>query len=213
MYLRQLKVGPQSVFAYLLGDRGSGEALVIDPAAETEMLIRTAAEAGLTIKTIVNTHGHGDHICGNAAMKALTGAEIIQGRGDEKFQRGQWAEFNAVLGFESSPPVDRFVGDGDEIVRGRLRLKVIATPGHSPGGICLYTPGALFCGDTILIGRIARTDVPGASWPDLAASLIEKIRPLPRDTILWPGHQMGPELSSTIAQELTGSAYVQLLGR
>lgn len=212
MYLRQLKVGPPSVFAYLLGDRESGEALVIDPAAEPELLTRTASEAGLTIKTIVNTHGHGDHVCGNAAMKALTGAEIIQGRGDEKYQRGQWAEFNALLGFKPSPPVDRFVGDGDEIIRGRLRLQVITTPGHSPGGICLYTPGDLFCGDTILIGRIALTDVPGGSWPDLAASLTEKIRPLPPDTILWPGHQMGPELSSTIGRELARNAYAQLLG-
>lgn len=211
MFLRQKKVGPQSVFTYLLGDEEGGEALVIDPAAEPEWLVRTASQAGLTIKTIVNTHGHADHVCGNAALQALTGAEIIQGRGDEKYQRGEWAEFNDSLGFTASPPPDRFVRDGDEVLCGRIRLQVLATPGHSPGGICLYTPGHLFSGDTLLIGRIGRTDVPGGSWSDLSASLTQKIFNLPPETTIWPGHQMGPARSSTIGREVVENILFTLL--
>ena len=211
MYLRQKRVGPQAVFTYLIGDREAGEALVIDPAAEARWLVETAARHGLTIKTIVNTHGHADHVCGNAEMKALTKARILLGRGDERYLTGQWAQLSRATGFALSPPPDRLIGDGEEIECGRVSLKILATPGHSPGGICLYTTGHLFSGDTLLAGRAGRTDVPGSSLPDLAASLIRKIMTLPPETVVWPGHQMGPDSSSTIAREIAGNPFYRLL--
>jgi glyoxylase-like metal-dependent hydrolase (beta-lactamase superfamily II) len=135
----------------------------------------------------------------------------LLGQGDEKYLTGQWAETNLAIGFRLSPYPDRLVQDGEEIVCGGLKLKVLATPGHSPGGICLFAPGHLFTGDTLLVGRVGPTDVPGSSLPDLAASLAEKIMPLPPDTVIWPGHQMGPESSSTIAQEMRDNPFFRLI--
>ena len=202
IFLRQKRVGNQAVFAYLVGDTEAGRAVAIDPAAEAGWLVKEARGNHMEIWAIVNTHGHADHTCGNAELKGLTGAKIILGRGDEKFLAGEWAQMSAAGGFAPSPAPDRLVGDGDEIVCGSVTLRVLAAPGHSPGGICLYTPGHLFTGDTLLVGRVGLTNVPGGSLPDLARSLREKILPLPPRTIIWPGHQMGRDKSSTIEREI-----------
>ncbi len=211
VFFRQKRVGPQAVFAYLIGDVESGRAMAVDPAAEASWLVEEAGRNGMRIMTIINTHGHGDHTCGNAELQRLTGAEIILGRGDEKFLTGGWAEMNEAHGFSPSPTPDRLVRDGDEIRCGSLSMRVLATPGHSPGGICLYLPGYLFSGDTLLVGRVGPTDIPCGSLPDLAASLSEKIMTLPPETIIWPGHRMGREKSSTIAREAEVNLFFEYL--
>lgn len=202
MILEQIKVGFMEVFCYLLGCPETGEALVIDPAGDEDRVVEHATGRGLRLTTVVNTHGHPDHTCGNARIKELTGAKIIMHRlDDELFNSAEGQQMARQMGFTPSPPADEHVEDGDRIQVGTLSLEVIHTPGHSPGGICLLTDGNLFTGDTLFVGGIGRTDLPGASTQQFMASIRERLLTLPGETVVWPGHDYGPKPSSTLANE------------
>ena len=203
MELEQMRVGSMAVFCYLIGCERSKEALVIDPAGDEEGIAARIEQKGLKLKYIVNTHGHGDHTCGNAKMKALTDAKIIIHELDEQmFNSPRGQEMARQWGFTPSPPADLTVTDGDEIAIGDVSLKVIHTPGHSPGGICLLSDGNLFTGDTLFVGGIGRTDLPGASMSQFMKAIKERILTLPRETIIWPGHDYGVRPSSTVGNEM-----------
>jgi len=208
MHLEQFLVGPMAVFAYLIGDPETREAVIIDPGGDEEALVERARERGFKITTIINTHGHADHVCGNQKVQELTGARIVIGRGDVELLSGDRAQYFASLGFTPSPPPDRLVADGEVVTCGRLELQVLATPGHSPGGICLCLADNLFTGDTLFVGSVGRTDLPGSSLDDLLASIGSKILTLPDETIIWPGHRYGPTPSSTIAQERETNPFI-----
>ena len=109
--------------------------------------------------------------------------------------------FTRMLGGEKSPRPDRLLKDGDIINIGRTKLTVIHTPGHTKGSICLYTPGHLFTGDTLFVGGVGRTDLPGGSMSQMLKSIHEKLYTLPGDTHVWPGHDYGLSPSSTISRE------------
>jgi len=190
------------VFAYLVWCPRTKEALVIDPGGDEELILERIKEKGLILKYIVNTHGHGDHTHGNMKLKAFTGAEIIMHEEDDKmFNSPMGQEMSRSFGFTPSPDADILAKDGDEIVVGDVSLKVIHTPGHSPGGICLYGGGHLFTGDTLFVGGIGRTDLPGASTSQFMQSIKEKLLTLPGETMVWPGHDYGMSPSSTINDE------------
>jgi glyoxylase-like metal-dependent hydrolase (beta-lactamase superfamily II) len=202
MDIEQMKVGYMDVFCYIVSCPVKKEALVIDPAGNEEDIVERINQNGLILKYIVNTHGHADHTCGNAKMKDLTGAEIIMHEEDDKLFNSPEGQIMArQMGFALSPHADIFVKDGDEISAGDVTLKVIHTPGHSPGGICLLGDGNLFTGDTLFVGAIGRTDLPGASYEDFMDSINRKLMTLPEETIVWPGHDYGDRPSSTIGIE------------
>jgi len=202
MDIEQMKVGYMDVFCYIMSCPVKKEALVIDPAGNEEDIVERINQNGLILKYIVNTHGHADHTCGNAKMKDLTGAEIIMHEEDDKLFNSPEGQIMArQMGFALSPHADIFVKDGDEISAGDVTLKVIHTPGHSPGGICLLGDGNLFTGDTLFVGAIGRTDLPGASYEDFMDSINRKLMTLPEETIVWPGHDYGDRPSSTIGIE------------
>ena len=164
MEIEQLKVGFMEVFCYLVACTRTKEALVIDPAGDEERVVGRIQEKKLNLKYIVNTHGHADHTCGNEKVKELTGAEIVMHELDDRmFNSAQGQEMARQWGFNISPPADKHVKDGDRIVVGDVSLEVLHTPGHSPGGICLLGDGNVFTGDTLFVGAIGRTDLPGAS--------------------------------------------------
>ena len=201
MFLKQMQVSPMVVFAYLLGDPQSGEALVIDPADETEDILALAEKNHLKIKYIVNTHSHVDHITGNSDMKRLTGAEIIIHEGDaDKLIKTPPATL-AMFGAKPSPPADRTVRDGDIISIGNISLAVLHTPGHSPGSMSLYFNGIVFSGDTLFVEAVGRTDFPGSSWDQMYNSIQEKLFTLPDETRVLPGHNYGSMPTSTIGHE------------
>jgi len=209
MFLKQMQVSQMAVFAYLVGDEETGEALVIDPAADTARIASLAADNSLTIKYIVNTHGHVDHISGNRDMKERTGAQIVIHEADADMLVSTPALYLRMFGAKSSPPADITVREGDTIAAGRVAFQVIATPGHSPGSMCLYGEGLVFTGDTLFVGAIGRTDLPGGSWNTMARSLREKLAVLPDDTKVLPGHNYGPAPTSTIGYEKRHNPYLK----
>ncbi len=201
MYLRQLQVGFMAVFAYIVGDKTSKAGLVIDPAAETDRIIAEAERNGIEIKYVVNTHGHVDHISGNADMKKKTGAKIIVHEADADMLVSTPAMILNMFRAKSSPAADITVKEGDVIRVGSINLTVFHTPGHTPGGISLYTDGYVFTGDTLFVESVGRTDLPGASWETMAKAIREKLLTLPDDTVVLPGHNYGRMPTSTIGHE------------
>jgi len=202
MEIEQMKVGFMDVFCYLVACPRTKEALVIDPAGDEDRVVERIKQKDLNLKYIVNTHGHPDHTCGNAKVKALTGAKIIMHElDDQMFNSAQGQEMARQWGFTPSPPADMTIKDGDQIVVGDVSLKVIHTPGHSPGGICLLGDSNLFTGDTLFVGGIGRTDLPGASMTQFMKSIKERLLTLSGETIVWPGHDYGVRPSSTIEVE------------
>ncbi len=211
MKIIQMLVGQMSVFAYVVGCEQTGEALVIDPAGDEEGIHSRAMQEGLEIKKILNTHGHGDHSCGNKRLKDLTGADLLVHSADlGLLTSAHTAQFIRSLGCPPTPAPDAVLGHADEITVGQeVKIKVIHTPGHTPGSCCFLCEGNLFTGDTLFVSGVGRTDLPGGSWEQLLNSLQTRILTLPGETVIWPGHHYGPSKSSTVERERTGNPYLR----
>lgn len=208
MRIKQMTVGMMGVCCYIVSCEETNEGVIIDPGGDEEDILAACKEDNLTVKYIINTHGHPDHVCGNGRIKDATGAAIVMHAADVDFFGQQRVEqFFSQLGLEPSPPADRSVADGDTLAFGRETLTIIHTPGHTPGGICLYARPNLFSGDTLFAGGVGRTDFPGGSTRQLLVSIKEKLLTLPPETIVWPGHGYGGE-RSTIAQEKAGNPFL-----
>ncbi|MGD9018486.1 MAG: MBL fold metallo-hydrolase [Desulfobacterales bacterium] len=184
MIVKQIAVAPMDNFSYLIGCEQTRKAMVIDPGGDVDRIVAEAKKEGLSIEKIVNTHGHGDHTAGNSALKAMTGATVSIHR----------------LDGTGHSEADVLLTGGEAIPLGALTVRAIHTPGHTPGGICLYVEGQLFTGDTLFVGDSGRTDMAGGHRPTLGASL-RRLMELPEDTVVWPGHDYGPTPSSTIGWE------------
>jgi hydroxyacylglutathione hydrolase len=201
MILQTLTVGPLAVNCYLVGDDRTREVIVIDPGGDVRQIVQASAQARARVVAIVLTHAHFDHVTGIAGLKEETGAPLMMSAQEAPFlttAKGQAAFFG--LAIPTPPPPDRLLNDGDVIRAGALALSVLLTPGHSPGGICLWSDRdrILFSGDTLMRGSIGRTDLPGGSMETLMHSIRTKLMTLARETTVYPGH--GP--ITTIGEEL-----------
>ncbi|MFQ5848778.1 MAG: MBL fold metallo-hydrolase [Candidatus Methylomirabilales bacterium] len=205
MKIHSFTIGPLETNAYLVVDEGSRQALLIDPGLESEGIYTIIQKEGLTLSAIVNTHGHFDHVCGNAFFQAKTGAPVLLHREDAPMM-AHAAEQALTFGFQvpTPPAPDRLLSEGDEVVMGEHRMRVLHTPGHTPGGICLSAGGLVFVGDTLFAGSIGRTDLPGGSFEVLLASIRNKLLCLPDETAVYPGH--GPV--TTIGDERAHNPFV-----
>jgi glyoxylase-like metal-dependent hydrolase (beta-lactamase superfamily II) len=210
MIIKQYEVGNFSVFCYLIGDEETQEGLFIDPADDAGRLLAEAKSLGLNkIKYIVNTHSHVDHIMGNAEMVKKSGAKIIIHAEDAPTLSRTPSYLLEMFGATTSPPADIVVTEGDAILVGKVSLKVIHTPGHSPGGMSLYGDGMVFTGDTLFVGSVGRTDFPGSSWDVMEASIRKKLYVLPGETVVFPGHNYGSTPTSTIQYERRHNPFVR----
>ncbi len=196
MEVKGLVVGELGVNTYIIA--GDGEGVVIDPGAEGERIMAMIEGMGLTIRYIINTHGHFDHTGANGLIKERTGATLAIHREDvELLERAPYQASLFGLSSPPSPGPDLVLKDGDRIRVKDLEMEIIHTPGHTKGSISILVGGVLFTGDTLFAGSVGRTDLPGGSYDDLIRSIRERILPLPEDTLIYPGH--GP--STTLGQE------------
>lgn len=207
MIIKDLTVGPIMANCYIVGCEETKSAAVIDPGDEADRILMVLAEDGLTVKTIINTHGHFDHVSANQRMKEVTGAELLIHELDAPML-SQLSATAAAWGMSSdnSPPPDRMLAHGDVVQVGNIALTVIHTPGHTQGGISLHADNAVFVGDTLFAGSIGRTDFPGGDFGVLKASIQEKLFTLDDDVTVYPGH-MGP---TTIGREKRTNPFVGL---
>jgi hydroxyacylglutathione hydrolase len=210
MILERLIVGPLEVNCYLVGDEEKNDLAVIDPGAEGERIIDFIEGKGYRPSYIINTHGHIDHIRANADIKERYNIPILIHEKDAAIiSSPQDAELEEMIGGRPSPPADRTLSEKETIAIGSLKLKVIHTPGHTPGGISLLFDDGVFTGDTLFSGGVGRTDLPGGSFDDLLRSIKEKLFSLPDRLIIYPGH--GP--SSTIGEEKRYNPFVSYWGK
>ena len=210
MLVRQFVTGPLETNSYLLADQEAKEALVIDPGGDPGEILAFLARERLTCRLIVNTHGHFDHISGNGALKKATGAPLLVHEGDVPLLTEAATHARLfMMRAENSPPPDGLLVDQGEVRAGAVLLRVLHTPGHSPGGVTLVVPGAAFCGDLVFRGSVGRTDLPGGSERVLLDSIRRHILTLPDDTVLHPGH--GPE--TTVGREKKQNPFFRLAAR
>lgn len=202
MDVKQIYLPRMANFAYLVGDETTRTAAVIDPSFYPEKILAEAQHAGYSITHVINTHGHTDHVSGNAGIIEATGAVLcIHEAEAEQVSRFLSKALARFMGGKGSPKAGCRLKDQDVITIGRTELTVIHTPGHSPGSICLYAPGHLFTGDTLFVGAVGRTDLPGGSAQQLLRSIREKLYTLPGETRVWPGHDYGDSAVSSIDAE------------
>jgi len=208
MIHRVFPVGPLQCNCSIIGDEQTREAMVIDPGDQIEDILKILKSENLTLKQIVVTHAHIDHVGGAMKLKAATGAPILMNQKDEVLLK--------MLDVQASwigmkPPgavqVDEAVGEGRILQVGNLSSTVIHTPGHTEGSICLYFPEqkTLIAGDTLFAGSIGRTDLPGGSFEKIIRSLHNQLLQLPDETQVVPGH--GP--MTTIGQERESNPFLQ----
>ncbi len=207
MIIESLAVGPIMANCYILGCETTRQAAVIDPGDESDRILLALADHKLTVRYIINTHGHFDHVGGNRKLKDATGAPILIHASDAPML-DQLSASAASFGLsaENSPPPDQTVADGDVITIGEVTLTVIHTPGHSPGSISLHTDNKVFVGDLLFAGSIGRTDLPGGDFDTLVASVRNKIFPLGDEVTVYSGH--GSETS--VAREKRFNPFVGL---
>ncbi|CAD7840759.1 MAG: hypothetical protein [Olavius algarvensis Delta 4 endosymbiont] len=199
MILKSMALGPIMANCYVLGCENTREAAVIDPGEEAARILDALKEDGLTLKLILNTHGHFDHVGANRELKQAVPEAQLMIHGDDAPMLAQLANSARMFGMqaENSPDPDRLLQDTDAITFGDVKLDVVHVPGHSPGGVAFVCDAGIFVGDTLFAGSIGRTDLPGGNFDTLIASIQNKLFQYDDDTSVYPGH-MGP---TTIGQE------------
>ncbi|MEM3640386.1 MAG: MBL fold metallo-hydrolase [Candidatus Bathyarchaeia archaeon] len=181
MFFKQIKHHGDN-FSYLIADETTKEAAVVDPSFNVETITKLLKDQGFKLKFIINTHEHGDHTAGNQDLQKI---------------------FNARIAAHKHSKINKHVSlvDGDILRLGKIVIKVIHTPGHTPDSICLLINGKLLTGDTLFVGECGRTDLPGGNPEDMYNSLFNKILKLDDAVEVYPGHDYGVFPCSTIGKE------------
>ncbi len=198
--VERFPVGDLGTNCYLLMDCATKDAAVIDPGDEAQRVKDAADQWGARIVMIINTHAHWDHIGNNVAMQQLTGAPILIHEADAGCLQDSLYNLAERFGGDGDGgEAARLLHDGDTIELGELTLTVLHTPGHTRGGICLVCEDLLFSGDTLFRCSIGRSCFPGGNQEQLLRSLDEKLRPLPGNLQVLPGHSMQSQLDFEFA--------------
>ena len=205
MNVETVVVGALETNCYLVYCPESLECAVIDPGSDPDKIFKAVRDKNLNPVVLINTHGHVDHIGANQDIKERFDIPLLLHKADMfLLQNALLSEIAPLLGARKSPDPDGFLDDGQDIQFGQESLKVLTTPGHSPGSVSLLGPNLLFSGDTLFCGGVGRTDLPGGSWEELARSIHERIFTLPGTVRVYPGH--GP--STSVESEKNTNPYL-----
>jgi glyoxylase-like metal-dependent hydrolase (beta-lactamase superfamily II) len=180
-FFKQIKYHGDN-FSYVIADENTREAAVVDPSYNVDAISLLVHDQKLTVKYVINTHSHGDHTAGNEDIRSAFGARIVA----HKLSKAR---------------KEVAVADGEALKVGRVIIKVVHTPGHSPDSICLLVDEKVLTGDTLFVGECGRTDLAGGSAEDMYHSLFDKLAKLDDKTEVYPGHDYGPKPHSTIGEE------------
>ena len=204
MIIRKLEVGPFASNCYIVGFDGEG--MIIDPGDEAKRIMNEVKDSGLDIKIIALTHGHIDHVGALKEVKEATGAGVVIHTDDVAILKDKFLSIFLGIRHKSPPPPDRLLNDGDTVSVGELSFKVIYTPGHTQGSICLLGEGVLFSGDTLFNYGVGRSDLPGSggNHEQLIDNIKKRLLVLDDDIKVYPGH--GPE--TTIGAERRGNPFL-----
>lgn len=200
--------------SYLLADKITNEAVIIDPNFEdTQKFLYMIDEIGITLKYIIDTHTHADHISAAGELKNLTGAKVVMHeKTKDKWQivdQGDKFGIGDILRTNAKISIDKYVNDNDILNFGSLKLKIIHTPGHTDNHISVLCEDKLFTGDLLLIGQAGRSDLPGGDPSDQYDSLFKKILNLPENTRIYPGHDYENNEYSSIKDEIQNNPFLE----
>ncbi len=210
LYLKQLELGPMQNFVYIVADPVTRDAAVIDPAWEIDRVAEISEQDDLHLKAALITHFHPDHLGGDFMGRHIQGAaELLERNLKIKVHMHKSeVEFAArIAGISQSDIVG--TDETEELRLGNLAVRFIHTPGHTPGSQCFLIDGRLVSGDTLFIGSCGRVDLPGSDPAQMYDSLVNKLKRLPEDTVLYPGHNYAGRPTSTIGEEKQRNTYMR----
>lgn len=201
IYFKQLELGPMQNYVYLLGDPITRDAAVVDAAWDIDAIVETAEADGYRITHDLVTHFHPDHLGGAFMGHSVIGAAELVGRvpATVVIHKAELPFVHRLTGLSDSDVTA--VEGGDDLMIGNLKVKLLHTPGHTPGSQCFLVDNAVVSGDTLFIGSCGRVDLPGSSPEDMYRSLHDVLATLPDDTVLFPGHNYADRPTSTIGEE------------
>ncbi len=189
-FIHRLPMSPVDVNSYVAACPVTGACAVIDPGDDTDRILAVIDDNGYSPRYIINTHGHHDHVAGNAVLRAALGIPVARYPG------------------AGGGPIDIPLTDGARLPLGELSFVVLYTPGHIPDAVCLLLAGHLFTGDTLFVGDAGRTDLAGGDFDRLIASLQRLAAEIPEDTVILPGHDYGSTPTSTMGREKRENPYI-----
>ncbi len=211
LYFRQLLAGRDFAtsdpvagqmlnFVYLIGDREAGRCLVVDPAWNVDDLLRIAAEDAMQIEGVLATHYHPDHVGGDLFGEPVPGVKELLEKAPVKIHCNR-AEAEWIRRMTGVSKSDLALSDGGDVVRvGAIEVKMVHTPGHTPGSQCFLVDGKLVAGDTLFLQGCGRTDFPGGDKDEIYRSITQRLAKVPDDTVLYPGHLYDPRSSATLGE-------------
>lgn len=188
MLIKCLAVGIFKTNCYIIRSETSNNGIIIDPGDAPQEILYYIQQSKLNIDYILLTHGHPDHCHALKEIKDITRAKIAIHKNDVKLLHDRTLGLLLGLGYHELPDPDILLVEGDNICLGNTRFKILHTPGHTPGSICIYGGGIVFTGDTLFNSGIGRTDLPGGNSYDIINSIRDKLLKLPDEIIVYPGH-------------------------
>ena len=208
--ISRIVTGAFKVNTYIVSCPETKDGVIIDPGGDAKKIIALIKKNRIQIKYILNTHGHADHIIANQKLKKSLRLQICMHEDDNSFFTNPdiLKIEEKELGLSTPGKADIVLKDSEVLKIGNLNIKILHTPGHTPGSVCYLVNGNLFTGDTLFVGDVGRSDLAGGSFETLLQSIKEKIIILPKDTKIWPGHDYGETPFSTLSWEMKENPYI-----